>query len=105
MNRLVPCAGGGAASLWRLKSLQHVKNPYNMKTYLYAKFRDICYQIYSASLLGVSAGCWKRALMGESRMIRTQMGKTIDLLWSHCMGRLGRYHPVIVAVSDLKCDS
>jgi hypothetical protein len=32
--------------------------------------------------------------VGESGMMRTQMGKHIRQEWLQCMGRLVRYHPV-----------
>jgi hypothetical protein len=40
-----------------------------------AKFTAISRQVSPASLLGVSAGYYQRALVDESGRIRTQMGK------------------------------
>jgi hypothetical protein len=40
-----------------------------------AKIHSICHQVSPASIPGMSAGCCQNALVDESGMIRTQMGK------------------------------
>jgi hypothetical protein len=46
-----------------------------MKDILVGKFSDICHQVSPALLLGISAGYFQKAVVSESGMIRTQMGK------------------------------
>jgi hypothetical protein len=54
--------------------LRRVKKPYRYERYTsYANFTAISRQVYPASLPDASAGYCQRALVDESRMIRTQM--------------------------------
>jgi hypothetical protein len=50
-----------------------LKIPAVKKRYL-SKLTDISHQVSPDLLLGVSAGYCRRAMVGESGMIRTQMG-------------------------------
>jgi hypothetical protein len=66
--------------------------------------RPFLAKIFPASLLGVSAGIYQEALVGELRMFRTQMGTHIrSENGRSCMGRLFGYRPVakIVTVTVL----
>jgi hypothetical protein len=66
---------GVKPSLTCSKILRHVKEPYSVKEIPVDKIHDISYQVSTAALPGVSASYGQRALVGESLMIRTQMGK------------------------------
>jgi hypothetical protein len=57
------------------KILQYVKDPYSMQSRLNS--RTFLAKFLPASLLGVSASNCQRALVGDSGMIITQMGKHI----------------------------
>jgi hypothetical protein len=61
---------------------------------------DISRQVSPTSLLGVSVGICHRARVGESGMIRTQMGKQNRSDLSQCMVSLVRYHLVTTAVKE-----
>jgi hypothetical protein len=54
--------------------LWHIKDSYNMKEILVAKFTDISRQVSPALLLGVSVSYCQRALVGESGMIMSDGG-------------------------------
>jgi hypothetical protein len=57
-------------------------------------------KFFPASLLDVSAAYCQTVPVGESGMIRIQMGKAQYIRKSlQCMGRLVRYHPVTETVS------
>jgi hypothetical protein len=55
--------------------MRPVKIPYSIKEMLTGKYNDIPCQVSSVTLLGACAGYCQRALVGESGMIRTQIGK------------------------------
>jgi hypothetical protein len=66
--------------------------------------RPFLAKIFPASLLGVSAGIYKEALVDELRIFRTQMGRTLDhkmvaVAWDAFFG----YRPIakIVTVTVL----
>jgi hypothetical protein len=52
-----------------------------------------------ASILSVSPGYCQKALVDGSEMIGTKMDPHYIREWSHCLGRLLRYHPLTVKVT------
>jgi hypothetical protein len=63
-----------------------------------AKLTDISAKFHYSSLIIVSAGICQRALVDDSRMIRTQMRthSRSENGRPQCMGRFVRYHTVTV---------
>jgi hypothetical protein len=49
----------------------------------------------------MSAGYCPRALVDESELLELRWRRTIDYIWSQCLGCLVRYHPVTVTVEYL----
>jgi hypothetical protein len=87
--RITPSFGGEFKLSVSCKILRHVKEPYNHRIdNLQAKFTNISRHVSPASLSDVAAGRFQRALVDESRMIRIQMGRTIDEKWSQRLDAL-----------------
>jgi len=72
---------------------RHVEHTHNVKEILTSKVHGHFCQVSPASILGVSAGYCQTALVGESGIIRTQMGKH------------NRSVMVAVCVWDALCDT
>jgi hypothetical protein len=72
------------------------KIPTGMKYILCRQNSSISRLVPPASLLNVATGYCQRAVADESGVISIQMGTQNRSEWSQCMGRLVRYHPLVV---------